>query len=277
MNKIYIAATFILATILMGGSCGKTPAPAPTAPADPCVTTGLTISAATTASSSCASTGSINVTASGGSGLQYQLDGGTFVATNNFTGVSAGAHSVAVKNTEGCTKSTTVMVTGSGGSGITINETTVASNPCFATGLGDGSIAIMATSSPAGALEYKLDAGAFGSSANFTAVSPGAHAISVRAANGCIETKMITVGTKPTGPLFTAVKNLMSIKCGGCHNGGGSSGGFNFDDDCNIVVKKDRINIRAVVQGTMPQSGPLSASEKAIITNWLNAGGQKGN
>ena len=43
----------------------------------------------------------------------------------------------------------------------------------------------------------------------------------------------------------------------------------------SVVANKNLINNRAVVVGDMPQGGPtLSASEKQIITDWINAGGR---
>jgi hypothetical protein len=275
MKKFYFFSTMALSVAIMVVACGKSSTPAP---ADPCTTTNLSVSANTTASSSCTNTGGITVMASGGTGLQYQLDAGSFVTTSSFTAVAAGAHTVTVKNTEGCTKSTMVTVANTGSSGITINETLTESNPCFAAGLGDGAVSINATNAAGGALEYKLDAGNFQPSSSFTGVSAGMHVITVKNAAGCTQTKNINIGTKVAGTMFNAVKSLLQSKCGGCHSNGGQSGGFNFDDDCQIVVKKDRINQRAVITGDMPQGGPqLTNSQKATITAWLAAGGQKGN
>ena len=76
------------------------------------------------------------------------------------------------------------------------------------------------------------------------------------------------------GPLFTAVKALVSSKCVGCHNTGRANGGMDFSIDCNIVTNKARIKIRAVDEGTMPPTGTLPATDKAKITNWVNAGGK---
>ena len=89
-------------------------------------------------------------------------------------------------------------------------------------------------------------------------------------------------GTTTAGPLFTAVKNMMSGSCAvaGCHAGASPASGLNFTADNTIVAQKDRIKIRAVDQaGTanqMPQppNAALSATDKKKITDWIAAGGR---
>jgi len=76
------------------------------------------------------------------------------------------------------------------------------------------------------------------------------------------------------GPLFTAMKTLVTAKCVSCHNNFNSNGGINFSIECNIVINQSRIKIRAVDQGSMPPSGTLPAADKATITKWINAGGK---
>ena len=82
---------------------------------------------------------------------------------------------------------------------------------------------------------------------------------------------MQSAGT--AGALFTDVKNLVAAKCQSCHNASNANGGINFDIECNIISNKARIKVRAVDQGTMPQTGPLQQSDKDRISNWINAGG----
>jgi uncharacterized membrane protein len=75
------------------------------------------------------------------------------------------------------------------------------------------------------------------------------------------------------GVLFTAVKDVITKNCVGCHNNTVSQGGMNWTSDCNIINNKARIKVRAVDQGTMPPNGPLSQADKDKITVWINAGG----
>jgi hypothetical protein len=180
-----------IATMLISGSCGKDDAP----PADPCVTTNLSVMATSTSTSGCGSTGTVSVTASGGTGLQYKLDNGAFGTSNSFNTLGAGTFNITVKNAEGCST-----------------------------------------------------------------------------------TKSVTVGTDAAGTKFSNVQTLLTTKCSGsnCH-GTTSSRSFNLSNECNIVNSKDAINTRAVVQGNMPPSGPLSTAEKQIITDWLAAGGMRNN
>ncbi len=82
-------------------------------------------------------------------------------------------------------------------------------------------------------------------------------------------------GSTP-GPKFLAVKSVVTGSCAlsGCHAAPSNSGGINFESDANIVSNGSRIKSLAVDQGTMPPSGPLSASDKAKITDWISAGGK---
>lgn len=83
-------------------------------------------------------------------------------------------------------------------------------------------------------------------------------------------------GGSTPGPKFLAVKSLVTSSCAssGCHISPANSGGINFETNASIVSNGGRIKSQAVDQGTMPPSGPLAAADKAIITNWINAGGK---
>ncbi len=78
------------------------------------------------------------------------------------------------------------------------------------------------------------------------------------------------------GPKFLAAKSIITGSCAlsGCHVNPSNSGGMNFESDANIVSAGSRIKARAVDQGTMPPTGALSAANKVIISDWINAGGR---
>ncbi len=85
------------------------------------------------------------------------------------------------------------------------------------------------------------------------------------------ETGGVTLGSK-----FLAVKSLVGSSCAlsGCHVSPANSGGVNFESNASIAALASGIKARAVDQGTMPPTGALSAANKAIITDWINAGGK---
>lgn len=65
----------------------------------------------------------------------------------------------------------------------------------------------------------------------------------------------------------------MQSRCIGCHNATRANGGMNFAVDCNIVNNAALIKTVAVDQNSMPPGNPLSATDKAKITDWIKAGG----
>jgi hypothetical protein len=155
------------------------------------------------------------------------------------------------------------------GKTITITPTVADATAC-STG---GSITIAATGSTG--FNYKLNSsGTYQASNVFNSVSAGTYTVFVKDAGGCEKSTSVTVNSGGTaGPLFMAVKNLLSSKCQSCHNNTIQNGGMNWAVDCNIVINKTNIKDKAVDKGTMPPTGPLSQTEKDIITNWITAGG----
>ena len=83
------------------------------------------------------------------------------------------------------------------------------------------------------------------------------------------------IGSTP-GPKFSAVKSVITSSCAlsGCHIAPSNTGGINFESNAGIVASATRIKVRAADLGTMPPTGPLSAADKAKITDWINAGGK---
>jgi hypothetical protein len=153
---------------------------------------------------------------------------------------------------------------------IVITATPTGVTPCGA----NGSIVVSATGSTG--FSYKIgSAGTYQASGNFANINAGTYIIYAKDAAGCERDTSVTVAAGgAAGPLFTNVENLISAKCESCHNTNLQNGGMNFDVPCNIVANSADINEQAVILGAMPFGGPqLSTTEKAIITNWINAGG----
>ncbi len=137
-----------------------------------------------------------------------------------------------------------------------------------------GSITASATGSTS--FTYKLNAGGtYQASGTFSNVAPGTYSVFAKDGAGCEKSKDVTVAGGVKGPLFTQVRDLITVRCQSCHNTTVQNGGQNWVPDCNIVAGQDRIKIRAVDRETMPAGGPpLTTAEKATITNWINAGGR---
>jgi len=93
---------------------------------------------------------------------------------------------------------------------------------------------------------------------------------------GCSKSEDNNPQTETPGPKFLAAKTVITGNCAtsGCHASPTNTGGLNFETNSNIVAAGSRIKTQAVDLGTMPPTGALSATDKAKITDWINAGGK---
>lgn len=274
MNRKKLLILVALSAILIIYSCSKSGGDTNAPPSNPCAGITVTVTGSTTnVSGTGATNGAINVTATGGSGFTYSLNSGAFQSSGSFTGLAAGSYTVTAKNSNGCTGSAnfTIAVNLCTGVTITVNATTTNSAPC-----GSPSGTINATASGSTGFTYSINGTTFQASGNFTNVAAGNYTVTAKDANGCSATQSVIVGNDVAGPLFSAVKTLLQNNCVSCHNNAIQNGGMNWAVDCNIVANKDRIKARAVdnTPTAMPPTGPLSSSDKAIITNWIAAGGK---
>ena len=155
------------------------------------------------------------------------------------------------------------------GKTITISGTATVADAC-------GGAKVSVTASGSTGFTYSIDGGSFGASSDFNAVAVGDHTISVKDGAGCTQSAKVTVTQIAAGPFYTAVKSLIQSQCVSCHSGAGASAGRDWSNDCQVVANKALIKQRTV-DGTpsfMPQGGQLSAADKKIITDWVNAGGR---
>ncbi len=246
---------------------------------NPC--TGITVTVATTTVNPTTgqTNGSITATATGGAGFTYSINSGTYQANGTFSNLAAGTYTITAKNSNGCIGSTQVTLTGVSpctNINITVSTAVVNTTPCI-TPAANGSITVTAAGSTG--YTYNINGGVYQASNVFSSLIAGNYLVGVKDANGCTKTQSTTVGVVASGPLFAQVRNLITTRCSGsgCHIGAGNTAaGYNFDTDCNIVVKWSQIN-GATVTYTLKKM-PISpqalftTAEKAIITNWVNAG-----
>ena len=155
------------------------------------------------------------------------------------------------------------------GKSLVVSTTFTNSDACT----NNGSITATVTGSTG--FTYKLNAnGTYQASGAFINLGAATYNVFAKDGAGCEKSVVVTVaGAGTPGALFSAVKGLVASRCQSCHNTSNANGGMNFDIECNIIVNEARIKVRAVDEGTMPQTGPLPQSEKDVITNWINAGG----
>lgn len=139
-----------------------------------------------------------------------------------------------------------------------------------------GGSTITVTASGSSNFTYKLNStGTYQASGLFNSVAPGTYTVFAKDGDGCEKPASVTVGSATAGTKFTAVRSLLNAKCTGCHNSTTLAGNRDWTVNCNVVANSSIIVNRAVTIGDMPQGGPqLSAAEKAIITDWVAAGGR---
>ena len=160
---------------------------------DPCAGITVVVNATHTDPTTGNSNGTITASATGGSGFTYSLDGAAFQASNVFTGLATGNHTLTAKNSNGCTSATISVVLGSVNpcTGVTITVTTTQVNPT--TGQTNGSIT--ATATPGTGYTYSINGGAYQASGVFSNLGAGTFTISAKNTNGCLGSTQVTLSS----------------------------------------------------------------------------------
>ena len=160
-------------------------------------------------------TGSITITASGGTGTyQYSKDGGsTYQLSNSFTGLAAGTYQIVVKDAHNCISSSYYVIIDQPNSILNFTYTTV-NNICNAGNT--GSITITANGGW-GIYQYSINGGgSFQSSNVFTGLTAGTYSIVVMDNYGCYTTVQNVTITQPTAITTSFIHNN---GCFGNNNG----------------------------------------------------------
>lgn len=243
--------------------------------ANPC--TGVTVTVTTTQVNPATgqSNGSITASATGGTGFTYSLNGGAYQTAGTFSGLAAGTYTITAKNSNGClgSKQVTLAATSPCASvSIVISTVIVNNTPCVTPA--SGKITVTATGSTG--FTYNINGGAYQASNVFSTLAAGNYTVGVKDANGCTKTAAATVAATPSGPLFSAVRTIITNRCSGsgCHMNGANAAGYNFDNDCSVVTDWSKIRSSSVTGNSMPKSPQpkLTTAEKQAITNWITAG-----
>ncbi len=100
---------------------------------NPCAGVTITVTGTTTnPTSSSAADGSISAVAAGSTGFTFNLNGGAYQASGNFTGLTAGSYTVGAKDGNGCTGSSSFTLTAPNpcaGVTITVSNTVASESP----------------------------------------------------------------------------------------------------------------------------------------------------
>ena len=250
---------FLLPAISLLIACGgETDDPAPD-----CNTTDLSLQLESSSPASCgANDGEIMVAASGGAGeYEYSIDGSTFQASGDFTGLAASNYTVTVRDANDCTTTLAANIQSEGG--INIESTSTAAG-C---GANEGSI-MLSASGGVEPYQYKLDNGAFGDSNSFSGLFNGTYSVTVQDAEGCAITKEVAV---ESGISYAqAIAPIIEANCAvsGCHAGAQAP---DFRQFSNIQENAALIKTKTG-DGSMPQDGTLTEEQIASIACWVDDG-----
>lgn len=202
------------------------------------VSVGLAVSATGLANVLCngASTGSfVAVGQLGAPTYSYNINGGSWQVSPNFTGLMAGVYTLNIKDSKGCTNSTAVTI--SQPIGISFSSLLTTNATC---GAPTGAITATATGGIA-PLTYKLDGGSYGSAGTFTAISAGPHFLTVKDANACTTSTLVLINSN-TGPVLFP-PNANNVSCFAGNDGSisltsfGGTGSVQYSIDGGITFQ----------------------------------------
>lgn len=171
--------------------------------------------------------GEVTVTGGGGTpALQYSIDGGALGASNNFTGLNAGNHTVMVQDANGCQATVIVNILEPTLVTVTLNGTTDAT--C---GAANGAIDVSGAGGT-GALEFSIDGTNFQASGIFNGMAPGAYTVTVQDANGCQNTMVVNI--VDLSGLTATILTQVDVTCNG-----GADGSVTIDASGSAAMPYD--------------------------------------
>ncbi len=177
-------------------------------------TGGPTAIATTTTNETCGSangTLTLGVVTGGVGPFTYSVDVSAYTATTSYTNLSAGAHSIDVKDANGCIFSTSVNISNTPGPSAI--ATTAVDAAC---GLSNGSITLGAVTGGVAPYTYSVDGSPFTATLVYTNLAAGSHPIDVMDANGCIFSTAVNI-SNTGGP--TAIATTTTNETCGSANG----------------------------------------------------------
>ncbi len=150
----------------------------------------LIISAITSVSPSCygSSDGSYTITASGGTTpYSYAIDAGTFGSSSTLSGISAGTHTLHLKDGNLCTRDSVVTLTQPA---PIVPSAQVAKSTCKTLANGKVIIAGVGGTTP---YTYAVGVGTYSASSTFTPLAAGTYTFHIKDNHGCIKDTTITL------------------------------------------------------------------------------------
>jgi gliding motility-associated-like protein len=175
--------------------------------------------------------GQITVIASGGSApYSYSINGTAGVASNVFTGLTAGNYIIQVTDVVGCTLAAPVTVTiDQPAAALSLSNLIITPSGCACTNNCDGSASFTISGGtpfpntvfPEGYdIEWRdLTNAVVKTSSSVTGMAPGTYAVTVRDANACSQTINVTIGVLPVLGLTENLAAHVDVTCHGASTG----------------------------------------------------------
>jgi gliding motility-associated-like protein len=175
---------------------------------------GSTVSATgsmTPTSCSGSDNGTITVFASGGSvPYQYAIDGGAVQASNVFTGLTAGTHSIGVTDVNGCYSTFSITVNPGVPLNAIVTKTDVTCN-----GGTNGTITVN-VSNGTSPYQYSIDNTAWQPGNSFVALAPGTYTVYYKDNNACSNSQSVVI-SQPAA--INLAVSAQAVQCVGQSNG----------------------------------------------------------
>lgn len=174
-----------------------------------CENLGFKISATKTDALLNTSNGTISITATGGSGFKYNLNGGAYQDSGYFAGLAPFAeYKVVGRNSAGCTDTATISI----GSfnpcdGVVIQVGITKVNA----GANQSNGSITATATGGSGFTYSINGGAFQSGGIFPNLAAGSYSVAAKSSKGCLGATQVAIGTiDPCAGVTVAVTTTLS-------------------------------------------------------------------
>ena len=229
-----------------------------------CSIVSISVNASATASGCPESTGSITITANGGSGnFEYSIDGQNFQGSNTFENVAGGSYTATARDADGCSADTEVEVEST--SNITF---TTVSDVAAGCGGSDGSLTIIASGGD-GNFRFSIDDGGFQDSNEFDNLSNGLHTVTIIDGNDC---QTSGEGYVVSGISYSVeVSSIITTYCAipGCHVAGEPLPDFSVF--ANVQAQASEIKSRTQSRN-MPRGSTLTDEQIAAIACWVDDG-----